>query len=126
MEPISLILAALVAGATAAAKDTAGKAVKDAYEGLKGLLKSKFADNEAAKVVLDEHEKDPETYEAALKKKLSETGTDKEDAILKAAQDLLKQAKSEESIAAKYKTDFQAEVKGAQIGDSNIQKNTFS
>ncbi|WP_158303535.1 hypothetical protein [Microcystis aeruginosa] len=31
MEPISLILAALAAGAVAAAKDTAGTAVKDAY-----------------------------------------------------------------------------------------------
>ena len=39
MEPISLILAALVAGATAATKDTAGAAVKDAYEGLKALIK---------------------------------------------------------------------------------------
>ncbi len=33
MEPISLILAALAAGAVAAAKDTAGTAVKDAYSG---------------------------------------------------------------------------------------------
>ena len=42
MEPISLILAALAAGAAAAAKDTAGTAVKDAYEGLKALIKKKF------------------------------------------------------------------------------------
>jgi hypothetical protein len=126
MEPISLILAALAAGATSGAKDTAGKVIKDSYEGLKGLIKSKFAENEAAKVVLDEHEKDPETYEAPLKKKLSEAGVDKEDAILKAAQEILKQAKSEESMAAKFKTEFQAEVKGAQIGDGNTQENTFS
>jgi disulfide oxidoreductase YuzD len=44
MEPISLILAALAAGATGAAKDTAGTAVKDAYEGLKALIKKKFAE----------------------------------------------------------------------------------
>ncbi|MCZ8361568.1 MAG: hypothetical protein O9338_01940 [Microcystis sp. LE19-251.1A] len=42
MEPISLILAALAAGAVAAAKDTAGTAVKDAYEGLKALIKKKW------------------------------------------------------------------------------------
>ncbi|MCZ8249832.1 MAG: hypothetical protein ACK5U2_04825 [Microcystis sp.] len=42
MEPISLILAALAAGAVAAAKDTAGTAVKDAYESLKALIKKKF------------------------------------------------------------------------------------
>ena len=44
MEPISLILAALAAGAVAAAKDTAGTAVKDAYESLKALIKKKFAE----------------------------------------------------------------------------------
>jgi hypothetical protein len=38
MEPISAIMAALIAGATAAASDTASKAVKDAYQGLKTLL----------------------------------------------------------------------------------------
>lgn len=37
MEPISLILAALAAGAVAAAKDTAGTAVKDAFLGLKKI-----------------------------------------------------------------------------------------
>ncbi|CCI17590.1 exported hypothetical protein [Microcystis aeruginosa PCC 9807] len=42
MEPISLILAALAAGATGAAKDTAGTAVKDAYESLKALIKKKW------------------------------------------------------------------------------------
>ncbi len=42
MEPISLILAALAAGAVAAAKDTAGTAVKDAYESLKALIKKKW------------------------------------------------------------------------------------
>jgi hypothetical protein len=43
MEPISLILGALTAGAVAAAKDTAKKGVKDTYEGLKTLIKKRFA-----------------------------------------------------------------------------------
>jgi hypothetical protein len=42
MDPISLIIAALGAGALAGAKDTAGTAVKDAYQGLKTLIKKKF------------------------------------------------------------------------------------
>nr|WP_287107984.1 MULTISPECIES: hypothetical protein [unclassified Microcystis] len=41
---MEIILAALAAGAAAAAKDTAGTAVKDAYEGLKALIKKKFAE----------------------------------------------------------------------------------
>jgi len=38
MDPISAIVGALVAGASAAATDVASKAVKDAYDGLKALI----------------------------------------------------------------------------------------
>jgi hypothetical protein len=41
---MELILAALIAGATAAAKDTATVAVKDAYEALKPLIKQRFGE----------------------------------------------------------------------------------
>jgi hypothetical protein len=42
LDPISLVITALGAGAIASAKDTAGVAVKDAYQGLKALIKKKF------------------------------------------------------------------------------------
>jgi hypothetical protein len=38
MEPVTLILTALGAGAALGVKDTASAAVRDAYEGLKGLV----------------------------------------------------------------------------------------
>ncbi|WP_373529537.1 hypothetical protein [Nostoc sp.] len=125
MEPISLIIAALGAGAIAAAKDTAGTAVKDAYQGLKTLIKKKFESEPKAQMVLEEHETDPETYEAPLKKKLAEAGVDQDAEIIKAAQELLKQEKPEESAAGKYNTVFQGEVKGIQVGDRNKQENKF-
>ncbi|OYE04065.1 hypothetical protein [Nostoc sp. 'Peltigera membranacea cyanobiont' 232] len=125
MEPISLIIAALGAGAIAATKDTAGTAVKDAYQGLKTLIKKKFESEPKAQMVLEEHETDPETYEAALKKKLAEAGVDRDAEIIKAAQELLKQEKPEESAAGKYNTVFQGEVKGIQVGDRNKQENKF-
>ena len=125
MEPISLIIAALGAGAIAAAKDTAGTAVKDAYQGLKALIKKKFESEPKAQMVLEEHETDPETYETPLKKKLAEAGVDQDEEIIKLAQELLKQEKPEESAAGKYNTVFQGEVKGAQVGDRNTQTNTF-
>ncbi len=83
MEPISLIIAALVAGATKAAADIA----PDAYNGLKALIKRKFAGEPKAEMVLEEHEKDPETYEAPLKKKLglSRTFCDKQGLLKKAS-----------------------------------------
>lgn len=126
MEPISMIIAALGAGAIAATKDTAGTAVKDAYQGLKTLIKKKFAGEPKAEMVLEEHETDPETYEAPLKKKLAEAGVDKDEQIIKLAQELLKQVKPEESAGGKYNTVFQGEVKGAQVGDRNTQENKFA
>lgn len=125
MEPVSMIIAALGAGAIAATKDTAGTAVKDAYQGLKTLIKKKFESEPKAQMVLEEHETDPETYEAPLKKKLVEAGVDQDAEIIKAAQELLKQEKPEESAAGKYNTVFQGEVKGIQVGDRNKQENKF-
>lgn len=54
MEPFSLIFSALVAGATAALKPTAEQVVKDAYAGLKDLIKRKWNH-----VEVDSLERDP-------------------------------------------------------------------
>jgi hypothetical protein len=95
MDPVTIILTALVAGAAKAAGDT----VPDAYQGLKTLVQKKFAGKPAAEMVLEEHEKDPETYGAPLKKSLAEAGIDKDEEILKAAEELLKQLDSQPSAA---------------------------
>lgn len=42
MEPITLIVTALVAGATAVANDVGGQALKDAYNGLKTVIVDKY------------------------------------------------------------------------------------
>ncbi|MEH2114421.1 hypothetical protein [Nostoc sp.] len=130
MEPISLIIAALGAGAIAATKETAGTAVKDAYQGLKTLIKQRFADQgkEDDSNIVDKHEKklDSEAFKALLQEELTNLGVDKDAEIIKLAQELLKQEKPEESAAGKYNTVFQGEVKGVQVGDRNTQTNTFS
>jgi hypothetical protein len=41
MDPLTVIAAALLAGAAAALKDTAAQAVRDAYTGLKSLIARK-------------------------------------------------------------------------------------
>jgi hypothetical protein len=92
MDPLSLIVAALTAGVAAAAKDTAGAAIKDSYQVLKGLIQQKLAVSAAATVVLEEHEKDPDTYNAPMKKKLAEAAIDQDPAILQAAWALMEQA----------------------------------
>jgi hypothetical protein len=91
MDPLSLIVAALAAGAAAGAKDTAGAAIKDSYQAFKGLIRRKLAGSSTAMVVLEEHEKDPETYNAPLKKMLTAVSVDHDAALLAAARALLEQ-----------------------------------
>lgn len=89
MEPISLIVTALVAGAVAAAKDTAEKGVKDTYQGLKTLIKRKFANDALAQAMVEAKPEDIKKDEGLLKDKIVEAGVDKDNEITKLAQDLL-------------------------------------
>lgn len=106
-----MILAALAAGIAAGMGDTATRAIKDGYEGLKGLLTRKFSDNPKALEVLKDHEQKPEIHEGPLAEQLRETGADKDLSILAAAEQLVKTA-DENGI----KTKFQVTVTGGKIG----------
>jgi len=66
MEPISLIVTALVAGAVAAAKDTAEQGVKDTYQGLKTLIKRKFANDPLAQAMVEAKPEDIKKDEGLL------------------------------------------------------------
>lgn len=88
MDPITLIIGALAAGAATGFTETASKAVQDAYAGLKALLRRRFAGRPEAETALEQHEKKPEVWEAPLAEALRETGADEDDEILKAATQL--------------------------------------
>ena len=124
MEPISLIITALVAGATAATKDTAGKAVKDTYEGLKTLIKRKFQGDPVGQVMVDAKPEEIKQGEELLKNKLSNAGADKDDEILKAAQEIMKKEDPKGASTGIY--DLRG-AQGVQInqGNNNTQSNTF-
>ena len=117
MDPISLIISALVAGTTAAFKDTTGQAVKDAYSGLKTLLKRKFAGKPAAEVALDQHEEKPEVWKEPLRQALTETGAGQDEEVIKAAQGLLEQVDPEGARSGKYNTTIHGNVYGMIQGD---------
>ncbi|ACC79945.1 hypothetical protein [Nostoc punctiforme] len=95
MEPISLIIAALGAGAIAAAKDTATTAVKDTYQGLKALIKKKFEGDVLGKAMVDAKPEEIKQAEGLLKDKITKAGADKDAAIIQAAQELLNQVKEQ-------------------------------
>jgi hypothetical protein len=123
MDPVSLIEVALASGAVAGVRDTASSAVKDAYEGLKAMVKARFAGHPRAELVLAEHEAAPETWKEPLTSELTRVGVDSE--LVTAAKALMQLIDHAGSRAGKYDVDIQG-GQGVQIGDHNTQHNTFS
>src|SRR5712691_9374998 len=89
MDPITLIVTALAAGAALGVKDTASAMVTDAYAGLKALVKKRLGGGPGAELVLARHEQAPETWQAPLMAELAETGADRDRDLIAAAQALL-------------------------------------
>jgi hypothetical protein len=116
MDPVTIILSALTVGATAALQETAGVAIKDAYQGLTSLIKKKFNKDLKATAALDGHSEDPTTWQKPLEKSIRETGADNDKEILAAAQKLLELIKSQKS-SPKYDVDIKGNVQGFVQGD---------
>jgi hypothetical protein len=86
MDPVTLLVSTLALGATAALKETAGNAVRDAYKGLKDLIVHKFGSQPA----VDALERTP-----ASKNKRESAAEDlaaaaKDEEVLRAADELAK------------------------------------
>ncbi|MDJ0581583.1 hypothetical protein [Crocosphaera sp.] len=88
MEPISLILSALVAGAA----KTADGVAQDVYKGLKALIKQKFENQGKSDsvMILDKYEEKPEKTKPLLEDELTEVGADKDKEIIELAERLLR------------------------------------
>jgi hypothetical protein len=125
MDPITLIVTALAAGAALGVSDTASAMVTDAYAGLKALVKKRLGGGPGAELVLARHEQAPETWQAPLMAELAETGADGDRDLIAAAQALLDLAGEAEGRAAKYTADVRG-AQGVQIGDHNRQDNVFN
>jgi hypothetical protein len=91
--------------------DTASQAIKDAYAGLKALIKRRFAGNAKAEETLADHETDPETYEKPLAKQLEAAGAQDDPEIVQKAEELLKKADQ-----AGIKTKYHVQVTGGKVG----------
>jgi len=124
MDPVSMVLAALSAGAIAATKDTASQAVKDAYAGLKALAKKRFAGKPQAEMALAEYENDPDTWQKPLQRSLVETGADQDEALVQQGQQGLKLVNPQLASKSKYNVQI-GEGKGIIIGDNAQVTQTY-
>lgn len=133
MDPITFILAALSAGAVASAKDVASEAVKDAYHGLRDVLKKRFAGRPEAEVALDQHADaagagaGPNAWEPPLREALEKIGAATDQEVLAAAT-LLRDASSADGTTttvvvrgATVKFGAASKITATEIGSTTVQ-----
>jgi hypothetical protein len=97
MDPISLIVAAVVAGAATGLKDQAAEAVKDAYGALKRLLTNRH------KVDVEALERKPESEakQASLEEDLGDTGAAADPEVVAAAAALVEAVRTHDPGGAR-------------------------
>jgi hypothetical protein len=124
MDPVTLIVTALAAGAASALQDGASSAVKDAYARVKALVMRRFANHPKGELVLAEHEAAPQVWEAPLAAELSAAGAGGDADLVAAAQALMGLVDQAGSRSGKYVVAVRGS-QGVQVGDRNTQTNTF-
>jgi hypothetical protein len=124
MDPVTLIVTALAAGAASALQDGASAAVKDAYAQLKTLVRKQFVGRPKGELVLGEHEAAPQTWQAPLVAELSAAGVDSDTDLAAAAQALMSLIDEAGSRSGKYVVTVR-DSQGVQVGDRNTQTNIF-
>jgi RIP homotypic interaction motif len=125
MDPITLIVTALAAGAVSGITDSASSAVKDAYVKLTALVRKRLAGRPDAELVLARHEQAPQTWQAPLAAELGDAGADRDTGLVAAAQALLSLVDAAGASAGKYAVDVRG-AQGVQVGDHNRQDNAFN
>ncbi len=124
MDPITLIVTALAAGAALGVTDAASSAVKDAYSGLRALAGKRLAGRPGGEVLLAEHEKSPVMWQAPLMAELARAAAGDDLDLVAAARTLLNLVDDAGARAGKYTVDARG-GQGVQIGDRSRQDNVF-
>jgi hypothetical protein len=127
MDPVSLIVAALVAGLTAGVSDTTKTAVADTYQALKARLMPKVENNEDAKNALVALEKKPDSEgrQLSLKEEFTNLNIDQDTELVHMAQAFLERIDEIGAQSGKYVINIQ-NAHGMVIGDNNSVKQTFT
>jgi hypothetical protein len=112
MDPITIIVTAVTAGAVAASKDVAAQVVKDGYAALKALLVRKFGQEADVAGAIEGVEKKPgsEARQSVLKEELETAGAAQDADLVQQAQALLDLLKQHGLIAG---PSYQAELRGS-------------
>lgn len=125
MDPVTLIIMALASGAAAGLNAASSSAIKDAYSGLKSLLKHKFAGKPEAELALEKHEEKPEIWEQPLRDELKQAGADRDEEILRAAQGVLRIVHPEQASQGRFNVQITGPAQGNVFGDHANVRQSF-
>jgi hypothetical protein len=117
VEPVSLIVNALISGAATALKDTASQALKDAYRSLKHLLTRGLEGSKGAQVALERFETKPDVWRRTLQDELVRTGAAQDEQIIQAAETLMTLLDPRGARMGKYNIQITGPAQGIVIGD---------
>ena len=112
MEPVTLIMTAIVAGASAALKETAGAAVRDAYAGLKALLHRKLGEDPDATTILDGIERNPDRWSGAVEDLVTKGNVAEDAELITAAERVLELTDPVGTAAGTYNVN----ISGGKVG----------
>lgn len=91
MEPATIIVTALALGAATGMKSVAEQAVKDGYQALKNLIKTKYPDVGVDRL---EQKPDSEKRRGAVEEDITDAGAEKDIEILQKAESLLEKVEN--------------------------------
>ena len=120
MEPISLILAALLAGTSTGIGNVTATAIKDSYDALRAALKRKLASEPEAEAAIDDYPVDQDRYEELLRTALWRAGADRDNDIISAARAIVGAVNPQ--ALARFNVSI-ADSENIQVGDGNVQVN---
>lgn len=115
VDPVSLIIAALITGATAAVEDTATEAIKDAYTALKSKIKKMFESKNLETAPLD----DPKQNADKIKSSIEASSADSNADIVDESNRVLRLS-AQESRVETFQVTIDGNGKVVFVGNNNI------
>jgi hypothetical protein len=121
METISLILAALAAGAGTGLSDVVADEIKASYKELRAALRRKLAGEPTAEALIDDFIVNPAEHKEPLETMLWQAGADRDTEVIATAGAILERADPQAGHKYKVTVDNSDHV---QVGDHNIMFGT--
>ncbi|WP_433722326.1 hypothetical protein ACQP0C_21170 [Nocardia sp. CA-129566] len=123
MDPLTIIVTALIAGAAAGGSDAASAAVRDGYAAIRSRIGRVAGDSET-QTAIEANDVAPGTNIAEVRAALARAQAGDDEQLRAAAVELLSQLPSDRVDQARIRIDV-SDAQGVQIGDHNTQSNTF-